>query len=762
MFPTIPNLAKTDVVGLQNLISAAMVASACRIGVLYRQSADQLVALMSLGDKLKANDCAVPAFVSNSWASPGTPLVVTNEAEIDGWPHQSGGDADGSVTPLQFVAAIPLLIGEEFARAVLILGTSTQTLRLSAAQIIALESITAQISTKLHAAFLPPVSATSRFQPNERLRLLESVVVNARDSILITEAEPISLPGPKIVYCNPAFTITTGYSEADVLGKTPRILHGPRTDRAALEILKSALRAWKPVEIELLNYRKDGSEFWVELSIVPVADERGWFTHWVSVQRDTTARRLAEAVALQAVAAEQEREALKIALAEKSNAQAKLVYAATHDALTGLYNRTYMIDRISATLQRAKHDATVQSTVMFLDLDGFKAINDTLGHAAGDALLLELSARLVMCVGEANTLARMSGDEFVALFDGPMTDTGSENMALHINAECRRPLPEAFRKVYISCSIGIVRISKDHTNAEEILRDADVAMYAAKRTGSGRYMFFKQSMRDVAMDAVSLQTDLRAAAFNNAFFVHYQPIYNIHTRKITSVEALIRWTHENRGSVSPADFIPVAEQIGIVASIDQWVRNTSFEQIINWQEKMPSLKLTLNINVSASELRDSLFLANLERLAIACRFQLSDLQIEITEGVLLDDSPTTLRIIQNIRSKGIRVALDDFGTGYSSLAYIDRYQIDTLKIDRSFVSKLTTSARTAAILQSIVFLAKQLNLDIVAEGVETEQQLQALAAMGCGFVQGYLLSKPVDAEKIEQMLSMQNFLAESV
>jgi len=244
--------------------------------------------------------------------------------------------------------------------------------------------------------------------------------------------------------------------------------------------------------------------------------------------------------------------------------------------------------------------------------------------------------------------------------------------------------------------------------------------------------------------------------------LNYQPIYNIHTRKITSVEALIRWTHETRGSVSPADFIPVAEQIGIVASIDNWVRNKSFEQIINWQEKMPSLKLTLNINVSASELRDSAFLANLERLAIACRFQLSDLQIEITEGVLLDDSPTTLKIIQNIRSKGIRVALDDFGTGYSSLAYIDRYQIDTLKIDRSFVSKLTTSARTTAILQSIVFLAKQLNLDIVAEGVETEQQLQALAAMGCGFVQGYLLSKPVDAEKIEQMLYMQNLLAESI
>jgi diguanylate cyclase (GGDEF)-like protein/PAS domain S-box-containing protein len=594
----------------------------------------------------------------------------------------------------------------------------------------------------------------------ERLRLLESVVVNARDSILITEAEPIDLPGPRIVYCNPAFEQTTGYSDKDVRGKTPRILHGAGTSRRSLDILKAALRAWQPVEVELLNYRKDGSEFWVELSIVPVADERGWFTHWVSVQRDITERKALEAASIRAREDEAEKRQLYLSLAERQRAHDALVHAATHDALTGLPNRTHLVTRVDDTLRSLAQSDVRHSAVLYLDLDGFKLINDSLGHAAGDALLREVSCRLRECISTRDTLARISGDEFVILVQEVLSRDLLEELAQRINSRLRHSLSGEFSGFYLSCSIGIVPILKVHQDAEDVLRDGDAAMYAAKRLGNGKFMFFQTQMRDQAIDSIHLQKDLHSAIANEAFEVHYQPIFNAQTRSIVGMEALVRWTHSIRGAVPPDTFIPVAERIGIVGMIDQLVRTRSFQQFCEWRARMPALRLQLNVNVSALELRDSDFLKNLEQLAIYSGFSLTNLQIELTEGVLLNESHTTLTLLRQIRERGVRVAFDDFGTGYSSLAYIASYEIDTIKIDRSFVTKMLGNPRTMAVLESIVYLAKRLELDVVAEGVETEEQLSALALMGCDFVQGYLLGKPIPAAALTERLAHAHRLVE--
>jgi diguanylate cyclase (GGDEF)-like protein/PAS domain S-box-containing protein len=586
----------------------------------------------------------------------------------------------------------------------------------------------------------------------ERLRLLESVAVHARDSILITEAEPIDLPGPRILYCNAAFTKATGYSAADVLGLTPRILQGPKTDPAARTRLREAFLAWESVEIELINYRKDGTEFWVELSIVPVADDRGWFTHWVSVQRDITERKEAEQLANRVRIAEFENKALATEIQERKRVEGELLYTAFHDNLTRLRNRAFFMDRLATALDRARDETLAACSVLFLDLDQFKIVNDSLGHLAGDALLKEIALRLKDCVRPQDTLARLGGDEFAILIEDGVGLATPVQIAERIIAALRAPVQLGRQSVFPSCSIGIAQTGDRDALPEDLIRDADIAMYVAKRAGYGDYAIFNASMHDSAVARLTLQTDLRQAIDRSEFDLAYQPIVNPATGALFGFEALVRWDHPERGLISPADFISVAEEIGIIRQIDHWVMREACSQLSKWQRQFSNPSLRMNLNTSAAEFVDPEFLQDLSKTMAEFSLLPQCIEIEITEGIFLHPSPGIAATIAAIRQLGVRIALDDFGTGYSSLSYINRYSIDTIKIDKSFIDDVCTDDRTRAIIDLIIKLGRTLDVAVVAEGVETQDQADALLAIGCRAVQGFYFARPLSVNDATDLL----------
>jgi diguanylate cyclase (GGDEF)-like protein/PAS domain S-box-containing protein len=581
--------------------------------------------------------------------------------------------------------------------------------------------------------------------------LLESVVVSANDSVLITEAEPISQPGPRIVYCNAAFTRTTGYTEEEVLGKTPRILQSERTDKQALARLRAALLAWKPVEVELLNRAKDGTEFWVELSIAPVADERGWFTHWISVQRDISDRKNSEEATARARFAEAANEALGVEIQERKRVESQLLYAAFHDDLTKLRNRPFFMDRLGESLGRMKNTG-VHCAVLFIDLDRFKMVNDSLGHRAGDLLLMEVSRRLELCLNTTDVLARIGGDEFAVMIEGGDGADRATEVSRRIIEAMRQPMWIGNQEVFSSCSIGVVQATDACATPEELLRDADIAMYQAKRNDKGGVAVFAGGMHESAVEALKLQTDLQNALARQEFYLDYQPICHAGTSEVVGVEALIRWRHPARGLVSPAEFIGAAEHTGLIRVIGHWVLSQACRQMQGWRERYPGLKLRLSVNSSGRELEDPQFIPHLQEVLANTGLPPQTLELEVTEAIFLSQPEQMERVLAVIRALGVRVALDDFGTGFSSLSYLDRYEIDTIKIDRSFVSSMMSRPRTMAIVHHMVGLAHALKLEIVAEGVEEGYQLIALAAMGCTTVQGYFLSRPLSVSAIDNAL----------
>ena len=633
---------------------------------------------------------------------------------------------------------------------VLLVSSAEPQQRLSAAQTYALQTHGTLFSKLIESKGTEPVPAIDPLI--ERLRLLESVVVNAKDAILITEAEPIDQPGPRIVYCNPAFITATGFSSSDVIGLTPRILHSEDTSRATLDSIRAALSKWEPIEVELINARKDGSKFWVQLSIVPVADERGWFTHWVSVQRDISERKEAELLALQAQADRDAKVALETRLLERERIEEELSYAAFHDDLTLLHNRAYLMSRLLSMFTASKPHYVPAATVLFLDLDRFKFVNDSLGHSAGDHLLKVVARRLESCIRGDDIFARIGGDEFAILLAGDETAPLAIELAQRIVSQLSQPVAIDGQDIFTSCSLGIVTTDASHETPEDLLRDADVAMYAAKKKGRGRWTIFDASMRKAAIDALLMQNALKQAIAREEFSVVYQPIYNVKTGEISGVEALVRWLHPELGHVPPDVFIPVAEDIGVIHELGHWVMQQACTELMRWKHEFPSLRLHLNVNVSGTELIRPGYVAQVSNVLSTTGVCAHELQIEITESVFLHEPEMTASVLEGVRQLGIRVALDDFGTGYSSLGYIDRYPLDAIKIDRSFVSRMMSFDRSDAIIRSILSLGRTLNLAITAEGIETLAQLQRLKEMDCPFVQGYLFSPPVRAEELSTLL----------
>ena len=560
---------------------------------------------------------------------------------------------------------------------------------------------------------------TVRREGDERLRLLESVVVTANDAVLITEAEPIDLPGPRIIYVNDAFTRMTGYSAEEVLGRTPRLLQGPLSSRVTLDRLRAALARWESITVEMCNYRKDGTEFWVEFSIVPVTNAHGWYTHWVSVQRDITARKQIDS----------------------------LRHQATHDALTELPNRVLLQDRLTQALADAARDAT-PIALLLLDLDRFKEINDTLGHHVGDQLLQRIGPRVLELLCGADTMARLGGDEFAVLLPGA-EEAAATALATEILAALAVPFMLEGQSLDVGASIGIALAPAHGDDAATLLRHADVAMYVAKRGHQGHAVY------DPAQDGnnplrLGLMGELRAAIAQGELLLYYQPKLDHTSGRVSGVEALLRWPHPVHGLIAPDQFIPLAEQTGLIAPLTWWVLETALAQCQTWARA--GLLLGVAVNLSARTLHDLALPARITALLATYGVPAGLLTLEVTESALMADPTRALNVLTQLAEQGVCLAIDDFGTGYSSLAYLKRLPVHQLKIDRSFIQHLVEGGADAAIVASTIGLGHHLGLRVVAEGVETAEAWQLLAASGCDVSQGYHLSRPVTATELERWL----------
>jgi diguanylate cyclase (GGDEF)-like protein/PAS domain S-box-containing protein len=727
---------------LAGIAEAVAKATGCDGAAIYRQDGELLLLVGGNGPPLLAAGPMLDA--AHDGEAANMPTDVRNpqrQAEGGGWSSLLPGLHAG------FVAAARITSDGPFGGVIAVTSVAPRD-PLSAAQAYVLQAYAELAGTVLELHALRQQTAevsTDNLANIARLRLLESVAVHATDSILITEAEPVDMPGPRILYCNEAFTRTTGYTLEEVLGRTPRILQGPNTDDAARATLRAAFARWQPVTVELTNYRKDGTEFWVELSIVPVANDKGWYTHWISVQRDITERKNAAELSTRVRIAEVRNEALATEIKERKRVEEHLLYNAFHDSLTRLRNRAFFMDRLKKVLDACQSDPDRACAILFLDLDRFKVVNDSLGHLAGDALLKEIARRLKSCIRPQDTLARIGGDEFALLIEDAADLATPIALAEAILEALRPPVRIGRQDVFPSTSIGIVQSTSGSTHPEGLIRDADIAMYAAKRAGFGEYAIFSQSMHAEATAMLTLQSDLQVALERQQFEVAYQPIVDPQHGVIKRFEALLRWRHPTRGLVSPAEFIPIAEEIGIIRQIDRWVMIEACAQLATWRTMFPDADLAMSINTSATEFNDPRFIADLT--ATLERFDLPPhaLELEITEGIFLHPDPRVEAILADIRGHGVRIGLDDFGTGYSSLSYLNRYPTDTIKIDQSFIRSLCSDDRTLAIVVLIIQLATTLNVEVVAEGVETQEQAELLASMSCSLAQGYFFSRPLAA-----------------
>jgi diguanylate cyclase (GGDEF)-like protein/PAS domain S-box-containing protein len=436
-------------------------------------------------------------------------------------------------------------------------------------------------------------------------------------------------------------------------------------------------------------------------------------------------------------------------ISERKDLEEQLQHQAFHDPLTALANRALLGDRVAHALARREVGGRQPVAVLFIDLDDFKTINDSLGHAAGDELLRAVASRLVGCVRAEDTAARLGGDEFAILLEGASAGAAGDTAA-RVHAALREPVPVVGLQLAVSASIGIAVASAEIVGADELLRNADVAMYQAKARGKGASVFFETSMHTSAVRRLELRGALERAIARHEFIVHYQPIVELKSRRMVACEALIRWTGPDGRTVGPDEFIPLAEETGLIVPMGAWVLGEACRQLAAWQESAPP-GFRVSVNVSARQVREPTIVDLLADLIAETGIDPSGLVLEVTESALLDEGEATADTIRRLKALGPRIALDDFGTGYSSLNHLRRYPIDVLKIDRSFVQQLGESRDESALVRSVVRLGQTLHLEVVAEGVETEEQLERLVTLGARLGQGYLFSPAVPAEAIAQM-----------
>ncbi|HVZ45083.1 MAG TPA: EAL domain-containing protein [Ramlibacter sp.] len=567
---------------------------------------------------------------------------------------------------------------------------------------------------------------TARHKAQEQLMLLQGSIARLNDIVIITEAGPFAHPGPRIVFVNEAFERRTGYTRDEVLGRTPRMLQGPNTQRAALDRIRAAMEQWERVRVDLINYTKAGESFWVDLDVSPVWDRERKLTHWVAVGRDIT---------------------------ERKTAEEKIQYLAFYDPLTQLPNRQLLMER----LQGALGASVREGALMFIDLDNFKVLNDTMGHHNGDLLLQQVARRLRSCVAKGDLVARLGGDEFVIL----LTDRDDKPIAAAQAAEAvSRRVLAALGEPYVlpgclhhgTCSIGVTLFDGEgRPTMSELLKQADLAMYEAKLAGRNTVRFFDPGMQALASANAALASDLRLAWRDKALELEYQPQVGADGR-MTGVEALLRWDHPRHGRLEPSRFVPTAEDTGLIVPIGHWVLQAACAQLAQWAKRPDRAHLCIAVNVSVRQFRHPDFVDEVTNAILKSGIEPRKLKLELTESLLADGIEVTIAKMGSLKGMGVTLSLDDFGIGYSALSYLKRLPLDQLKIDRGFVKDILTDANDAAIARTIVGLAHNLGLDVIAEGVETEAQREFLARLGCDQYQGYLFCEPLPIDRLEAFM----------
>ncbi len=562
---------------------------------------------------------------------------------------------------------------------------------------------------------------TKRKLMEEELKLSSMVFQNSSEAMLVTDENN------QIISVNPAFSAITGYSFEEVKGKNPKVFKSGRHDQKFYRAMWKEIVSHGKWQGEIWDKRKDGKIHAKLLSINTNRSDDGSVHRYVALFSDIT---------------------------EKKKSEELIWRQANFDTLTGLPNRDMFSDKLGQEMKNSTR-AGLPLALLLIDLDQFKEVNDTLGHAVGDMLLKDAARRISACVRKSDTVARLGGDEFTIVISAVADNTHIEDVAQKIITKLAEPFHLGREIVYISASIGISFYPSDADDIDVLMKNADQAMYVSKNKGRNRFSYFTAELQDLAQKRLRLINDLRGALEGGQFNVHFQPIVELSTGRIRKAEALIRWQHPERGMVSPAEFIPLAEKIGLIDEIGRWV----FKETARWASilnKVCKDDCQMSINMSPIQFQQGARLCNeWGKYLAALGLSGKNIVIEITEGLLLNVESEVVDTLLKFRDAGIQVAVDDFGTGYSSLSYLKKFDIDYLKIDRSFVNNLETDPDNMALSEAIIVMAHKLGLKVIAEGVETEEQRNFLAAAGCDFAQGYLFSHPVPPAEFEKLLIAQ-------
>ncbi len=553
-----------------------------------------------------------------------------------------------------------------------------------------------------------------RKRTEAELKLAASVFHHTMNGIMIIDSQA------RIVSANPAFTAITGYRVDEVSGHPLSLLRSGFNDATTHQAMSDSLARDGCWEGEIWNRRKNGEAFLARLSISRVTGDEGSQERYVGIFNDVT---------------------------ELRRKDERIRYLAFHDQLTGLPNQALLIDRLEESIAFARRDSAPFG-IMFIDLDRFKAVNDSLGHDIGNGLLREVACRLRTCLRQSDTVARIGGDEFVLLLRGISSPEEYAGLAKKIIEDISRPIEIARRAIQVGASVGIACFPDDGGDPIELMKHADAAMYVAKSSGRGTFRFFQPEMTAKAEQRLQLEMELRNAVRNGELELRYQPKVSMTTNEMCGVEALVRWRHPTHGLMSPAEFIPLAEEAGIIDELGDWVLEAAFRQSSAWQRTCVE-KPRIGINISAKQLEQGDLTGKIASLSERYGVPPSDFEIELTESVIMSNPAAISSVFSRLRQVGVRVAVDDFGTGYSSLAYLRHLPIDVLKIDRSFIKNADRDPSDAQIVKTIIALGRALNLTVIAEGVETRSQMDFLTSCGCPAAQGNLFSRPLTVTEFE-------------